>query len=192
MRFRLGPVGPRGLSVLAVTAIVGVVLANHGWSTYHGTTTPGALAGSAAAHIASTPAAHPSSRPARSASPAASASAAASASPASTPSGSASSPGPTLASQSYAQYAFQVWPGKPTAAAQAALTGLSVTVRQQSGGLLVTASVNGQPAGSPHLYPGGARVYIVEASMGDDSGASDYNLGDDGLVVTDAQGRIVT
>jgi hypothetical protein len=35
------------------------------------------------------------------------------------------------------------------------------------------------------------RVYVVEASLGDDSGNSDYSLGDDGLVVTDAQGRII-
>jgi hypothetical protein len=85
-----------------------------------------------------------------------------------------------------------VWPGTPSASAQAALTGLSVTVHRTTGGLSVIAGVNGQPAGSPHVYPGGTRVYVVEASMGDDSGASDYNLGDDGLVVTDAQGRIVT
>jgi hypothetical protein len=84
-----------------------------------------------------------------------------------------------------------VWPGTPTAAAEAALTGLSVTVHSQTGGLSVSAGVNGQAAGAPHVYPGGTRVYVVEASMGDDSGASDYNLGDDGLVVTDAQGRIV-
>jgi hypothetical protein len=41
------------------------------------------------------------------------------------------------------------------------------------------------------LYPLGARVYVVEASLGDDSGNSDYNLGDDGIIVTDAHGRIV-
>jgi hypothetical protein len=34
-------------------------------------------------------------------------------------------------------------------------------------------------------------VYVVEASLGDDSGGTDYNLGDDGLIVTDAQGRIL-
>jgi hypothetical protein len=96
-----------------------------------------------------------------------------------------------LSSQQYAQYSFQVYPGKPSAAAQAALTGLSVKVQKASGGLSVTANVNGQAASQPHLYRGGVRVYIIEASMGDDSNASDYNLGDDGLVVTDAQGRIV-
>jgi hypothetical protein len=177
--FRIGPVGPRGLAVLGVTAILGVVLANHGWSTYHGTTTPGSLAGGGSARVASTPAARP-----------ATAGPGQSAGPTSGPS-SATSPGPLLSSEPYAQYAFQVWPGTPSAAAKAALTGLTVTVHSQAGGLLVTAGVNGQPASAPHLYRGGVRVYIVEASMGDDSGSSDYNLGDDGLVVTDARGRIV-
>ena len=50
--------------------------------------------------------------------------------------------------------------------------------------------IGGAP-GAPHVYVGGARVYVVEASLGDDSGNSDYNLGDDGLVVTNAEGRIV-
>ena len=179
MSVRLGPVGPRGLTLLGVTAILGVVLANHGWSTYQGATTPASLAGSSAPHVASTPSGGPvGPRPSH---PAA---------PTSSPSGSGS-PGPMLASEPYAQYAFQVWPGAPSAAARAALTGLSVTVHSEAGGLSVSASVNGQSAGAPHVYRNGVRVYIVEASMGDDSGSSDYNLGDDGLVVTDAQGRIL-
>jgi hypothetical protein len=71
------------------------------------------------------------------------------------------------------------------------MTGLSISVqRTGSGGISVKAGVSGHP-GAPHAYPGGARVYVVEASMGDESGSSDYNLGDDGVVVTDAQGRIV-
>ena len=176
MTLRIGPVGPRGLAVLSVTAIVGVLLANHGWSAYHGMTTPGSLAGGAAAHVPSTPTARSN------------AGYSPTAGPTSSPS---SSPGPLLSSEPYAQYAFQVWPGTPSASAEAALTGLSVTVHSVPGGLSVIAGVNGQAASAPQLYPGGIRVYIVEASMGDDSGASDYNLGDDGLVVTDAQGRIV-
>lgn len=180
MSFRVGPVGPRGLTVLGVTAVLGVVLANHGWSTYTGTNAPGSLAAGPAAHAPRSPGPRPAAT-----------NSGHSAGPASAPSSSARSPGPLLSSEPYAQSAFLVWPGTPTAAAKAALTGLSVTVRPQGGGLSVTAGVNGQPAGAPHLYPGGARVYIIEASMGDDSGASDYNLGDDGLVVTDAQGRIL-
>jgi hypothetical protein len=84
-----------------------------------------------------------------------------------------------------------VWPGAPGAAAQAALIGLSVKVRRQGSGIMVTAGANGQPSAAPRFYYGGARVYVVEGSLGDDSGNSDYSLGDDALVVTDAQGRIL-
>jgi hypothetical protein len=52
--------------------------------------------------------------------------------------------------------------------------------------------MNGQQAGPARFYPNGARVYVLEATMGDDSGNADYNVGDDGIVVTDAQGRIVS
>ena len=61
----------------------------------------------------------------------------------------------------------------------------------QPGVLSPPAGGSGPPPAPPHLYAGGARVYVVEASMGDDSGNADYSLGDDGLVVTNAQGRII-
>jgi hypothetical protein len=96
-----------------------------------------------------------------------------------------------LSSEPYASVTYQVWPGPLSTAATQALTGLKVAVHRQGPGLLVTAGVIGQPPAAPHLYVGGARVYVVEASLGDDSGNADYNLGDDGLVVTNAQGRIV-
>ena len=70
------------------------------------------------------------------------------------------------------------------------MTGLSISVHRTGSGISVKAGVSGQPAAA-HVYAGGARVYVVEASMGDEGGHSDYNLGDDGVVVTDAQGRIV-
>ncbi len=70
------------------------------------------------------------------------------------------------------------------------MTGLSISVRRTGSGISVRAGVSGRP-GTAHAYPGGARVYVVEASMGDEAGSSDYNLGDDGVVVIDAQGRIV-
>ncbi|MBO0770423.1 MAG: hypothetical protein J2P35_03085, partial [Actinobacteria bacterium] len=101
------------------------------------------------------------------------------------------STGPLLRSEPYARVSFRVWPGPVSTAARQALTGLSVRVRKVASGLSVTAGVTGQAAGSPRVYPGGTRVYVVEASLGDDSGNSDYSLGDDGLVVTNRQGRIV-
>jgi len=182
MRFRLGQVGPRGLIVLGIAALAGVALADHGWATYHGAAAPGSLGRGVAAATPAGPTSKPPARPNH----------AVTAGPTTSPGGAGSSPGPLLSSQSYAPYAFQVWPGPVTATAQAALTGLSISVHRVANGLSVSASVNGQPAGPAHVYAVGARVYVVEASMGDDSSNSDYNLGDDGLVVTDAQGRLLS
>lgn len=176
MRFSSKPAGPLALALLVVTALTGVVLAVHGWSGRHSGLPAGALAGSNPSQAPSAPA--PSSS-----------------APAATPSGPAASPGaspgPLLSAQSYAQYSFRVWPGTPSAAAQAALTGLTVKVTRRGSGIMVTAGVIGQAANPAQFYAHGAFVYVVEASLGDDSGNSDYSLGDDGLVVTDAQGRIV-
>ena len=99
--------------------------------------------------------------------------------------------GPTLRSQTFAPYAFLVWPGPQSAAAKTAMTGLSIAVRRTGSGISVSAGVTSQRHAPAHVYVGGARVYVVEASMGDEAGSSDYNLGDDGVVVTDAHGRIV-
>lgn len=203
MRIGGEPVGPNGLALLGVTAVAGVLLAAHGWSGRGAGLAPGSLAGSggSARAAASAPAsarAHQSAgptAPARHAPASAAASpgsAAHSPDPAATPGASSSAtPGPLLSSQSFASYAFQVWPGPRSAAAKSAMIGLSVSVHRTGSGLSVVAGVVGQPNPAPHFYPGGARVYVVEASLGDDSGNSDYNLGDDGLVVTDSKGRII-
>ena len=180
-------VGPRAAGLLAVTAVTGVVLALHGWSGRHSGLAPGALATSSGPPALAGPTA--------SAGPAGSVGPTGPASPTPAPGPSRASPGPQpgplLRSEPFAAYSYLVWPGPPTAAAQAALAGLSVSVHRDGAGISVTAGVNGQPAAAPRFYPRGARVYVVEASLGDDSGNSDYNLGDDGLVVTDAQQRVL-
>jgi len=187
------PVGPRGLALLALTAVAGVIMAINGWSHHRLAVAPGLAAGAASASASAavppgvaTVRPSPSAGPSRSSGPAA-APGATSAAPAP---GATTSTGPLLATQSFAQYSYQVWPGTPDATARAALTGLSVSVHRQGTGISVAAGVSGQPA-TARLYPQGARVYVVEASMGDDSGSSDYSLGDDGLVVTNAHGRIL-
>jgi hypothetical protein len=171
-----------GIALLAVTAVTGIFLAVHGWSGRHSGVAPGALAGAGSSSAAV----------ARPSPPTASAS---SSVPTAAPRASGASPtarpGPLLASQSYARYAFRVWPGTPSAAGRAALTGLSIAVHRQGSGLSVTAGVSGQHTPAPRFFPQGARVYVIEASLGDDSGNSDYSLGDDGLVVTNAQGEIL-
>lgn len=183
-------VGPRSLALLVLAGVTGIALAMHGWSgRHHGL--PPSLAVPAASR---TQAAHGSPDPGGQAAPRTSPPTQGPVAPSATPSPSASpagGPGPKLSSQQYASYAFQVWPGPVTAAAKAAETGLVIIVHRQAGGLLVTAGVTGQAKGAPKFYAGGAKVYVIEATMGDDSGNSDFNLGDDALVVTDAQGRIL-
>ncbi len=184
MRASGSSVGPRGATLLLVTAVVGAGLGVHGWSGRHSGPPPGALNGP----VSSTPAGS-----GRAPSPAASPGGSPTASPTGgSPVGpNAAKGGPLLSSQGYASYSFLVWPGTPSSAARTAMTGLSISVQRTGAGLSVKAGVSGQAPGSAHSYPGGARVYVVEASMGDEAGNSDYNLGDDGVVVTDAQGRIV-
>jgi hypothetical protein len=169
-------IGPGGRTLLGLAAAAGIALGFHGWSTRHAPAALGSIGvgpPTAGPRPGTTAAAGPSARPSGS------------------PTSAATTPGPLLSSQSYAQYAFQVWPGRLSTAGQAAETGLAITVRRQGSGLEVSAGVSGQPASAPQIYPAGARVYVIEASLGDDSGTSDYNLGDDGIVVTDAHGRIV-
>lgn len=182
---RLGgePVGRWGAAVLLAAAVTGGLLAWHGWNGGRAGAVP-ALAGSpgrSGRSAAGTPGAP--SRAGRSPG-AAAPSPAATASP-------AASTGPLLSSEPFASVAFQVWPGTPSPVARQALTGLRVSVHRTASGISVTAGVAGQSPGKPRLYVGGVKVYVVEAAMGDDSGNSDYNLGDDGLVVTDARGRII-
>lgn len=185
MSTRVGSVGPRGLALLAAVGVAGVVLGTQGWSARHVgllSSGSGGLGGPArSAPTAGAP------RPAVSHS---------ATSPGATPSGQASSSapsgaGPLLSSEPYAPYAYQVWPGPVGTAAKQAMIGLAISVSPRGGSLSVTAGISGQPAPAAQAYPDGARVYVVEATLGDDSSGSDYNLGDDGLVVTNAQGRIV-
>ncbi len=196
MRIGGEPVGPKGLVLLGVTAVAGVALAAHGWSGRSAGLAPGSLAASGAPARASASAGHSSGM--RSPSPAGRAADAgpsphgpASPGAPASPRASSAAPGPLLSSESFASYAFRIWPGTPSAAASSALTGLSISVHRTGSGLSVVAGVVGQPRPAAHFYPGGARVYVIEASMGDDSGNSDYNLGDDGLAVTDTKGRII-
>src|SRR5262245_51303385 len=159
-------IGVRGLTLLAVAGAAGIVLGLHGWSLHH-QGLPSGLCRPQVAPSTSAPAATSSAT----APPAA--------------------PGPKLSSQAYAAYAFRVWPGPVSQAASAAATGLVIKVHRRGSGIMVAASVAGQPPAAPRFYSTGASVYVIEATLGDDSGNTDFNLGDDGLAVTDTQGRIV-
>jgi hypothetical protein len=87
--------------------------------------------------------------------------------------------GSLLSSTPYASQAYQIWPGTPSAAARRAEAGLTVTVTRSAGGINVSIKSDGKYAGAQY-YPSGARVYVISPGPGNQS-----------LVVTDAEGRIV-
>jgi len=101
--------------------------------------------------------------------------------------------GPQLGTESYASYAYQVWPGPLSANGKLALTGFTLTVTARSGGITVKAIQDGTPMTSvSHFYAHGAKVYVLDSNLADDGGGNvDYDESDDGLVVTNAQGQVL-
>src|SRR5262252_6245839 len=141
---RLGgePVGRWGIALLAVTGIVGLLLAWHGWTARSAAATP-SLSGKAAsngpAHGTQGTASSPSPAQSSPAQPSSAQPSSASAPPGASPGPTASAKaGPLLSSEPYASVTYQVWPGPLSAAATQALTGLKVAVHQHGSGLLVT------------------------------------------------------
>ena len=184
-------IGVRGLTLLAVAGVAGIGLGIHGWSVRHQAVSAGFAGPQVSPGTSTRGASKAPGRPGHSAgrtsAPADGPSAPAPASSAAAP----PAPGPKLSSQAYASRSFRVWPGPVSSAARAAATGLVITVHRHGSGIMVAASVAGQSPAAPRFYTTGASVYVIEATLGDDSGNTDFNLGDDGIVVTDAQGRIV-
>lgn len=173
----MSALGPRGMTVLSVAGIAGALLAVAGWSHRDaGLVTPSAIAPPSAASSAS---AAPST---------ASAAPSPSSSPSSSPAG-----GRLLSSEPYASYAYLVWPGPLSADGKAALTGFTLNVTRQAGGITVRAVQDGQAMTSvSHFYAGGAKVYVLDSTLGDDgSGNVDYDEADDGLVVTNSRGQVL-
>ncbi len=162
----MSALGPRGLTVLSIAGVAGAFFGVLGW-TQRGT---GLV----------TPLVTVSPAPAATSSPSA-----AGASP-------SAAAGPSLGSEPYASYAYQVWPGPLNANGRLALAGFSLTVTRQADGITVNAVQDGEKmTGASHFYPGGARVYVLDASLGDEGGSVDYNPTDDGLIVTNAQGQVL-
>src|SRR5579875_3671611 len=182
-------VTPSRLAVVGLAAVVGIGLAVHGYS--HGLSLgrPGGLLGAPAPTTATSRPTPTTSKPTTAASHPRS-SGRASTGP--QPTAAQQKLGPLLSSTPYAQFAYQVYPGPRSAQAQLALAGFNVVVKRSGGHIVLSVSASGS-SGPPQVstYPAGDRVYFIEASFGDDSGHAEYNFGDDGLLVTNSQGRIV-
>ena len=160
--------GPRGLTVLSIAGIAGLLFGVVGWK-------QGGIYTVTAPPVAAT------SSPAAASSPSATATAA-------VPASAAAAAGPLLSSMPYASFAYLVWPGPVSADGKLAMSRWKLTVTRQAGGITVQAAEDGQSMASVSgFYPGGAKVYILDSDLGADA-AGNTN---EGLEVTNTQGRVL-
>jgi hypothetical protein len=154
-------VGPRGLTVLSIAGIAGLLFGVVGWK-------------QAGVDTAAAPPA-----PAGTSSPSATAT---------VPASAAAGAGPLLSSMPYAPFAYLVWPGPVSADGKIAMNRWKLTVTRQTGGIAVRAAQDGQSMTSvSHFYPGGAKVYILDSDLGA-HGPGNTN---EGLEVTNTQGQVL-
>ncbi|MDA8270787.1 MAG: hypothetical protein M0Z39_05200 [Actinomycetota bacterium] len=184
MRIGSENVGRNGFIVLAVAAVGSIGLAFHGYG--HGISS-----GGASLPVAST-AAPTSAAPSPSSTASTSAASSGTASKGSTTSTTAVKLGPLLSSTQYASVSYRIYPGPESAQAKAATAGFGISVKLSGNSEIVSVSVPGSSS-TPQTstFQKGDSIYFIETSLGDDSGNSDYSGGDDGIIVTNSQGRIV-
>ena len=153
--------GPRGLTVLSIAGIAGLLFGVVGWKQ--------AGIDTAAASAA----------PAGTSSPSAAAT---------VPASAAAAAGPLLSSMPYAPFAYLVWPGPVSVNGKLAMSRWKLTVTRQTGGITVQAAEDGHSMASvSHFYPGGAKVYILDSDLG----ASAPGTTNEGLEVTNTQGQVL-
>lgn len=158
--------GPRGLTVLSIAGIAGLLFGVVGWK-------------QRGIDLVAAPSAPASSSPEP---------AAASSPSATAPVPAATGAGPLLSSMPYASFAYQVWPGPVSADGKLAMSRWKLTVTRQPGGIAVQAAEDGQSMASvSHFYPGGAKVYILDSDLS----ANDPGTTNEGLEVTNAQGQVL-
>lgn len=162
--------GPRGLTVLSIAGIAGLLFGVVGWK-------------QRGIYTVTAPPAAATSSPAAASSPSAPATATAT-----VPASAAAAAGPLLSSMPYASFAYLVWPGPVSADGKLAMSRWKLTVTRQAGGITVQAAEDGQSMASvSRFYPGGAKVYILDSDLGADT-AGNTN---EGLEVTNAQGQVL-
>ncbi|HKI21573.1 MAG TPA: hypothetical protein VKA15_27005, partial [Isosphaeraceae bacterium] len=166
-------IGTVGLAVLAAAAVLAVALGIHGYGN-RGLALP-AVAASTASPVRSQPAPSPTKGAA-----------------VNSTSGSTSSTtspptklGPALSSTQYAGFTYLIYPGPVSTSAQQAMAGYSISTQSSGGNVVVAVSAAGSSqTASKKTYPSTDKIYFVEANLGDDSGATELDPSDDGLVAT--------
>ncbi len=186
MRIGTENIGRNGLIVLAVAAAGSISLAFHGYG--HGISPNGS-----SLSVSSTSTSSSSAQPTTTTSaPSSSKNSAAASAKNSTTSTTGPKLGPLLSSTQYASVAYRVYPGPESAQTKLATSGFNISVKLSGNNELVSVSVAGSSAApQTSTFQKGDSVYFIETTLGDDSGNRDYSGGDDGLIVTNSQGRIV-
>lgn len=177
-RLRTERVGAGGKAVLLAAAVLAVGLAIHGYGT-GGLAVTSINASGAGPLRAQPPPSTATRAPGRS-------------SGGPTPPTTPAKLGPALSGSQYAQYAYRVYPGPVSASAQQATAGYSITTKLSGDTVVVVVSTAGSSTElSRKTYAAADSVYFIEANFGDDSGVTELNPGDDGLIVTNPAGLIV-
>ncbi len=97
-----------------------------------------------------------------------------------------------FSSTPYAQFGYLISGNSLSSQAQTAMAGFNLTRTQNQNGTVtvaITLLASGQRQ-DVSLVPGD-RLYFIETSFGDDSFGGESNLGDDGLVLVNANGYVV-
>lgn len=183
MRIGSESIGRRGIALLSLTAVGSIGLALHGYG--QGAST-GSSSLSAVAAGPSTSSSSSQSSP-RKTSTSTTAAAGNSSTTTTTP-----KLGPLLSSTQYASLAYKIYPGTPNSKTKLATTGFSIQVKSSGNHEVLSVGLAGSssPPQTSTIQKGDS-VYFVETTLGDDSGNSDYSGGDDGVIVTNPQGRII-
>lgn len=160
--------GPRGLTVLSIAGIAGLLFGVVGWK-------------QRGIYTVTAPPVAATSSPAAASSPSATAAA-------TVPASDAADAGPLLSSMPYASFAYLVWPGPVSADGKLAMSRWKLTVTRQAGGITVQAAEDGQSMASvSHFYPGGAKVYILDSDLSANAAGGT----NEGLEVTNTQGQVL-
>ena len=160
--------GPRGLTVLSIAGIAGLLFGVVGWK-------------QRGIYTVTAPPVAATSSPAATSLPSATATA-------TVPASAAAAAGPLLSSMPYASFAYLVWPGPVSADGKLAMSRWKLTITRQAGGITVQAAEDGQSMASvSRFYPGGAKVYILDSDLS----ANAPGTTNEGLEVTNTQGQVL-
>lgn len=92
----------------------------------------------------------------------------------------------------YAQYAYLISSPTLSQQAQSALAGFKlVRTTLQNGSVEMNISLSGSGQGNSVTLAPGYKMYLVEATFGDDGYGFDSSLGDDGFVIVNTTGYVV-